>query len=321
MIDFVYMKYLLIAVGILAAGGIIFGVYTANRNDMTQPATQESLPIDIATTPAPAKVTGLCIDILKLQTQLPLSRYSITNAENMVGVARDGKDRFVLYPLVPGLQVTKEYPHVTEVFSTNSGQWKVYQNDFNYYVQAPLPFVIFRSDNTATPADIETFIKGLTPVIKCDPQNVVYRKEINSLDQWLASLTSTQKAGIESAYAAGSAPYRSVVSEEVHMAAPLCSMYRTEKVVASLSPTQRTNLLKIYNAPYIPSAQSTEADFFTVSSGSGSSSAGRFVGDALSKRLYAEFTKAAILEADSRLGGTYYEVKPVSETDCNGLPK
>ena len=116
----------------------------------------------------------LCYDRLHVQTDLPLSEYSYMNPENLSVVLKDDKEHFIIYPLIPGIDVTEDYDLETVEFTVEKMGWTVYKDDGRtggYIVDSPiLPFLIFPVDESISDEvvpDIEMFLKGASFRFDC----------------------------------------------------------------------------------------------------------------------------------------------------------
>lgn len=65
----------------------------------------------------------LCIDVLGLQTTLPVSRYALIASEGMVAIAKDGREHFALHSLSPGIDL-KDQPGARLAFTFPYSGWK-----------------------------------------------------------------------------------------------------------------------------------------------------------------------------------------------------
>jgi|GEM_PF-4476139 len=90
---------------------------------------------------------GLCIDFLHIQTDLPTPRFSFEVNGTLGVVKRDGQESFLIYPLVEGLNLEKEYKvSEHESFLTEKAQKPVYKftdnEQISYLIPNQLPFFL-----------------------------------------------------------------------------------------------------------------------------------------------------------------------------------
>ena len=113
-------------------------------------------------------VSGLYISELSLQTNLPEETFSSELKSNMIIIKKDGTSHFAIYPLIPGLDIEKEYQLGQPDFKTDVKKISVYKKEMNgqmaYLADWSIPFYVFAtSENESVQAnlDIEEFLNGM----------------------------------------------------------------------------------------------------------------------------------------------------------------
>ena len=153
---------------------------------------------------------GLCIDLLGLRSDLPTSKFTHESDAGITVVKRGGLESFLIYPLIPGLDLEKEYK-VSEKprFSAERMGISVYQFDeekqTSYLVDAHLPFFVILAagipDDVQAGEDAKLFLNTMRPE-QCPhiSEGEPVSGEYIAVKQWIDSLSKTAQAGIEDAY-------------------------------------------------------------------------------------------------------------------------
>lgn len=115
-----------------------------------------------------SSISGLYIPELSMQTSLPEENFSYEIASGMMNIKKDGENYFVIYPLIQGMDIKKEYQLDKSDFKTGTGGVEVYKKEMSgnmaYLVDWKLPFFIFAASEgeiAQINLDIEKFLNGV----------------------------------------------------------------------------------------------------------------------------------------------------------------
>lgn len=273
---------------------------------------------------------GLCIDVLRIQTTLPLGQYAMVKAENLVGIAKNNQEYMFVYPLVPGLSIASEQPSAKLIGTLPNSDWKLYRVDHPeampmFAVQAPLPFYIASITRVPDPqvaADLETFARGVRPVSQCDAAKVRYTTPINPIQAWFENASPAAKQGIVDSYTAYAANYRQPVPKTMNLKAVGCSILILDKNLKELPAAEQDGFATAFNRLY-GAASSTNEIFKQPKVGGISLAVATLIREYLAPRLRAETPPAVQDEVNKKILAAAkgkVDVTGFSKTDCATLP-
>lgn len=281
---------LIIIVGLLAlSGGTIAGLVADKARQINAPSVplRKNAPVITRENSTTSAVTNsdsesiplstgptLCIPLFNFQTNLPLTHFSYRTAD-YVAIYKDGAEYLLLYPLIPDLDITKEYGLTDVSFIAKNSKFKVYRKEkdgkASYAVAAPLPFFVSpMSEDQNVEADTEQLINSIQPNSRCPSPNpglYISQNETQAktdFEQWVNSLSPTPKAHLDRALQTAFTWYQG--SDQKDGSFPTffgCESYLVGLVIDALTLQEKQALEKIIKArdPYAPLSRDADGDF------------------------------------------------------------